>query len=228
MPQTNQMWLELLLLNNYENENLLYYTTTYSYRDEIGIEKRNPDRNVNKSFPMFEWECTGDFNKLLNIINGKLISLDYETIKEIEYETICKDFNISIIDDNIEKQLNKYYNSQVVLITYFPERTNPFWNMAYDENKKAFKKVDVIIDGQECGGAAERSCDIDLQRNRFYSIEDGKYCQKLFDEFGKDRVINELEYYLKLNFIPRIGMGWGLTRLINSRKKLINNNYELV
>ena len=219
MPQTNQMWLELYLLQNYV-ENMCH-TVTYSFRDEINIEDRDKDRTVNKSFVMFEWEAKGNYQFLLDTIEKLVKSIGFKTITHVNYEAVCREFGVTIIDDFIEKQLNKYYDADVVLLKYFPERTNPFWNMDFDDQFHLYKKVDVIINGEECGGGAQRSTDKMLQHARFYSIEDGKYSQKLFNEFGENRVKNELDFYLSLKFVERVGMGWGLSRLV---KAFLNNN----
>jgi hypothetical protein len=76
-----------------------------------------------------------------------------------------------------------------------------------------FNKVDVILYGQETIGSAERSCDVEEMRKMFYTIEDGKYSEKLFELFGKERVEAELEDFLSMNFFERFGWGCGLTRL---------------
>jgi hypothetical protein len=62
-------------------------------------------------------------------------------------------------------------------------------------------------------GSAERSCDVEQMRDIFFAIEDGKYVEKLFELFGYDRVIEELNEFLSHNFIQRSGGGIGLTRL---------------
>ena len=41
----------------------------------------------------------------------------------------------------------------------------------------------------------------------------------LFDKFGKERVLDELEEFLNLNFFNRSGGGIGISRLIRSLKK---------
>ena len=53
-------------------------------------------------------------------------------------------------------------------------------------------------------------------RNTFHSIEEGKYAQRLFDMFGKERVEAELEEFLKFDFFPRSGGGIGITRMIRA------------
>jgi len=84
------------------------------------------------------------------------------------------------------------------------------------------KKIDVILCGQETIGSAERSCDVEQMRKTFYSIEGGKYAEKLFDLFSHNRVIEELNEFLSYNFIPRVGAGIGITRLIRAMK-IINS-----
>ena len=54
---------------------------------------------------------------------------------------------------------------------------------------------------------------------RFKTISDGGYAQILYDKFGKERVTNELEEFLKHKFITRSGGGIGITRLISSMLK---------
>ncbi len=80
------------------------------------------------------------------------------------------------------------------------------------------KKIDVILCGQETIGSAERSCDVEQMRKTFYSIEGGKYAEKLFDLFSHNRVMDELNEFLSYNFIPRVGAGVGITRLIRAMK----------
>ena len=83
-----------------------------------------------------------------------------------------------------------------------------------------YKKVDIILYGQETIGSAERSCDVEGMRKMFYTIEDGGYCQKLFDLFGKERVERELEEFLSHDFFPRFGGGIGMTRLARAYELL--------
>jgi len=42
------------------------------------------------------------------------------------------------------------------------------------------------------------------------------YAKLLYAQFGKERVEAELEDFLALDFIPRVGGGIGLTRLIHA------------
>jgi len=66
---------------------------------------------------------------------------------------------------------------------------------------------------------AEREDDKEMMKTRFETIMDGKYKEKLYELFGEERTNKELEDYLNLNFIERIGGGIGVTRLIRSMKK---------
>ena len=77
----------------------------------------------------------------------------------------------------------------------------------------------------ETFGSAEREVDKDVMRNKFETIMEGSYKNKLFELFGEERTRAELEEYLELNFIKRSGCGIGVTRLMISMKKegLLNN-----
>ena len=92
--------------------------------------------------------------------------------------------------------------SELISLQHFPLRTNPFWNMKHGTNG-IFNKVDVILYGQETIGSAERSCDVEKMREMFYTIENGGYCAKLFELFGKERVEKELEEFLSMEFFLR-------------------------
>ena len=53
----------------------------------------------------------------------------------------------------------------------------------------------------------------------FKSISNGEYSQLLFDLFGKERVLRELETYFLHNMIPRYGGAFGVTRLARAMKQ---------
>ena len=95
--------------------------------------------------------------------------------------------------------------------------------MKQDENSKVegghAKKIDVIINGIETIGSAQRSTDINEMRRQFYEISDGQYANILFSNFTKERVENELNEFLKFNFFERSGGGIGITRLIKVMKE---------
>ena len=106
---------------------------------------------------------------------------------------------------------------QVVFCQEFPTYTSPFWNMKKKGDNYAHK-IDVIINGNETIGSAERSSSVKEMAKEFYTISGGKYAQKLFDLFGRDRVEKELSEFLSLDFFPRVGGGIGLTRMIDAVK----------
>ena len=81
-------------------------------------------------------------------------------------------------------------------------------------------KCDVIIDGKETIGSAERSCDIEAMKEEFYTISEGGYSNLLFDLFGKERVEAELDEFFQHDFIPRFGGGIGMTRIISALRTL--------
>jgi aspartyl/asparaginyl-tRNA synthetase len=114
----------------------------------------------------------------------------------------------------------------VVSLQHFPLRSNPFWNMFHKGNG-IFAKVDVILYGQETIGSAQRSTNVEEMKHNFYNIEDGKYCAKLFELFGKERVEKELEEFLKFEFFERFGGGIGMTRLARAYELMKQGKLEL-
>ena len=50
----------------------------------------------------------------------------------------------------------------------------------------------------------------------FSDISEGGYASLLYDLFGKKRVDDELDEFLRNDFVPRYGGGIGVTRLINA------------
>ncbi|HSX46623.1 MAG TPA: amino acid--tRNA ligase-related protein, partial [Patescibacteria group bacterium] len=101
----------------------------------------------------------------------------------------------------------------------FPVYTSPFWNMKKKDNDYAHK-IDVILQGNETIGSAERSTSVKDMAKSFYTISGGKYANKLFELFGRDRVEKELSEFLSLDFFPRSGGGIGMTRLVDAVKAL--------
>jgi len=77
-------------------------------------------------------------------------------------------------------------------------------------------KIDAILYGMETVGSAERSCNPDEMREMFHTISNGQYAQLLFDHFGKERVLKELDEFLSLDFFPRFGGGIGVNRLMRA------------
>lgn len=205
LPQTGQMWLEIELLKNPEVPGVFCVSTSY----------RNEPRPIigrhEKIFPMFEFEAKGDLNALRQIEKELLEHLGFDTPKILDYEEVCKHYAISEIDAEHELKMQKEFGDSISLEN-FPIRTSPFWNMKQGE-PGIFKKIDVILHGMETIGSAERATNVEEMRNLFYTISDGQYAKLLFNAFGKERVVKELEEFLSLPMFPRFGGGIGVTRI---------------
>ena len=213
LPQTGQMWLEYELLTAPDLPGVFCVST--SYRNE---PKPVPGRHK-LIFPMFEFELKGGVEELKEFEKELLDYLGFDKSK-FSYKTYdqLKDFyKTKELTHQHENKMREDFG-QVVFCQDFPVYTSPFWNMKKKGSSHAHK-IDVIIEGNETIGSAERSSSVDEMRQEFYTISDGKYAQKLFDLFGQDRVEAELNQFLELNFFPRSGGGIGLTRLIDAIKK---------
>lgn len=207
LPQTGQMWLEHELLQD-NNQNGFFCLST-SYRNE----KEPKEGRHNLIFPMFEFELIGGMKDLERLEIELLSYLGFKDIYFINYEDACYKYDVSIIDADIENKMALDFGNAIFL-KHFPERSNPFWNMK--RHKNTSNKIDVLLHGVETIGSAERSCDTEQMLHSFYTIENGAYAQKIFNLFGKERVISELDEFLKNKFIIRSGGGIGITRLIKA------------
>ncbi len=211
LPQTGQMWLEYELLTRPDVPGVFCVSTSYRHEPHP-VEGRHKI-----VFPMFEFESRGDVNDLQQLMAEMLEHLGYgsrESFKRINYRDAMRTYNTKEIDHEHEKQLCEDYG-RAVFLEKFPEHTSPFWNMKRAKDGTSHK-IDVIIDGMETFGTAERSSNPVEMREAFHTISDGGYANLLYDLFGKERVEAELEEFLSHNFVPRYGGGIGVTRLVSS------------
>lgn len=210
LPQTGQMWLEIELLKNPKLPGVICQTT--SYRNEpFPIPGRH-----DKIFPMFEFESHGDMNELRKTELELLKFLGFNTPVDCLYEDVCQRYGIREIKSDNELTLQQDYGN-AILLQKFPVRTDPFWNMKHDSNG-IFSKIDVILYGMETIGSAERSTNVAEMRDYFFNISEGQYAKLLFNAFGKERVVKELDEYLALPMFPRFGAGIGVTRLARAMR----------
>ena len=211
LPQTGQMWLEYELLKNPTLKGVFCVST--SYRNEPNpVEGRHQ-----KIFPMFEFESHGGIDDLMDMEDELLGFLGFgDEFHKIKYDAASFKYKADELGYDEEEALCKDFGT-CTFLTHFPQRTHPFWNMKQnEEDKNLFNKVDVIMHGQETIGSAERAVDVDEMYDNFHTISDGEYAGLLFNHFGKKRVEDELEQYLKHDFFPRFGGGIGVTRMVRA------------
>ena len=213
LPQTGQMWLENVLLDNPDYEGAFCLST--SYRNEPNPVPGRHDL----IFPMFEFESKGSMIDLQNMQNDLLDHLGFEKTDgeypEGDYLDVCEKYGVDELNNDHELQLEKDYGP-VFFLKNFPFSTSPFWNMKADFTTQNSNKIDVILHGIETIGSAERSCDPEEMRELFYTISDGQYKDILYKEFTKERVDEELDKFLDREFFPRYGGGIGVTRMIRA------------
>ncbi len=218
LPQTGQMWLEYELLKNPGLPGVFCITT--SYRNE---PNPIPGRHV-PVFPMFEFEAAGDINVLRKMEAELLDHLGFNKPAYKDYEEMCAKYDTDILSAQHELLMQADFGN-VISLENFPLRTHPFWNMKRQQNK-IFNKIDVLLYGMETIGSAEREVDTKAMYEHFMTISKSQYAQLLFNAFGKERVMSELEEYLALPMFERFGGGIGLTRLARAMElaELFNNS----
>jgi len=208
LPQTGQVSLEDHFLRYPEEEGVFCLTT--SYRDEP-----NPiDGWHDKIFPIFEFETHGNMEDLIELEFELVDYLGFDAEpKTIDYEDLCKMYDTNLIGPEHEKEI-PYTFSNVAAIKNFPARSNPYFNVRRkQEEPNIYKKADLILHGKETIGSAERAVDIEQMREDFSKFKDGQYRKFLVEEFGKMRVMEEIENYLSQDFIERCSGSIGITRL---------------
>jgi aspartyl/asparaginyl-tRNA synthetase len=210
LPQTGQMWLEVELLKNPELPGL--FCTTTSYRNEP-----NPQPGRHETiFPMFEFETHGSFEDMLELERELVDYLGFGSAGSIpqgRWDDMANRYHVEDIDSETELRIGQEFGP-AFLLTHFPYKTSPFWNMK--KSGDVAQKCDVLLHGVETIGSAERSCNVEEMRHLFHTISNGAYAKTLFDTFGKERVEKELEEFLNLDFFPRFGGGIGVTRMIRA------------
>ena len=210
LPQTGQMHLELELLKNPSYQGVFCLTT--SYRNE---SNPIPGRHLLTPY-LFEFEAKGDMEDLKKMETEILEYMGFDKPKTINYDDLAAKYGVSTLENEHEERMCKE-EAEAILLQNFPTRTNPYWNMKYAGND-IFRKVDVILDGMETMGSAERSCNKEEMEQFFYSVENGEYAKTLFEKTDKERVLKELHEYLSLDFFPRYGAGIGIYRLCSAMR----------
>lgn len=205
LPQTGQMWLEYELLKNPSKDG--FFCVSTSYRQEPNIIEGRHDL----IFPMFEFEFPGTVDDLETMERELVKHLGWEEeVDAKDYEEWCSWFGTEDLTHEHEGQMDG-----PSMIKNFPNETSPFWNMKQNGDGTA-AKIDVILGGMETIGSAERSSNPQEMREMFCTISGGMYANLLYTTFGRERVNKELDEFLSLDFIPRVGGGIGLTRLISA------------
>jgi len=249
-PQTGQLQLERELQYFIENGYGYlfeqgkcngFYALNYSYRNEDHEDplEDDPEKGITaryrRQFPMFEVELTCNFEGLIKFIAGLLKHLGFPVhlAKRGTWVETAKRLGVKDIDREAELRIGK--ETPIYFLTHFPleatdgfESTDPFWNMSRDpENPKLTLKVDVIVNGEETFGCAERSCDVEDMKKRFFTQGNGEYHKLLFKiagngliSEGSRKVGAELADYWSRPLITRSGFGMGWTRLVRAMKNL--------
>ena len=210
LPQTGQMWLEAEILQNPGVPGVFCITT--SYRNEpFPIPGRH-----DKIFPMFEFESRGGMDEMKKIEAELLAHLGFSAPISKTYTELCAKYGVDELCAQTELKMQSDFGN-VISLEHFPQHTHPFWNMKHGKDG-VFNKVDVLLYGMETIGSAERSTNVQEMRENFFTLSDGQYAKLLFNAFGEERVLQELDEYLALPMFERFGGGIGVTRLARAMK----------
>ena len=222
LPQTGQMWLEYELLKNPNAKG--FFCVSTSYRNEPNPVAGRHD----KIFPMFEFEMPGGMDAMIEMEKELLDHLGFNKFynqrpyPEGDYMAVANKYGVKDLEHEHEQALREEYGP-VFFLKNFPNYSSPFWNMKQDNETTveggSAKKVDVILNGMETIGSAQRSADPNEMRKQFHTISEGGYANILFSNFTKERVEKELDEFLSFNFFERSGGGIGLTRMIRALKE---------
>jgi aspartyl/asparaginyl-tRNA synthetase len=212
LPQTSQMWLEYELLTNPIVNGYFSVCTSYGY-------KSNPISGRDALIcPIFDFVMRGDMDALEELETDLLNYLGYNTccvFAKENYIDLSNKYDTEYISHDEER---KIYNDHgpVLFLKNFPEHTNPFWNICRNYNTKTVNKIEVILSGINTICSSEKSCNPNDMLKRFNTLSNGQYAQILYDKFGKARVDDEFNAFVKHRFIVRSGGGIDITRLIRS------------
>jgi len=214
LPQTGQMWLEYELLSKPDIAPG-FYCLTSSYRNE---KNPIPGRH-DLIFPLFEFESFGTMADLQKMETELLEFLGFvkkDSYPEGDYTEVAKEYKTETLEAEHETRMRQEHGP-VFFLKNFPVHTSPFFNMRMEQDEKlgyVARKIDVILEGMETIGSAERADDPVVMRKMFETISNGEYAGLLYQKFGKERVEAELDAFLSHKFCKRFGGGIGVTRLL--------------
>lgn len=225
LPQTSQMHMEWNVMSDGVDSDIPgYMHVTTSYRDE---GRPVPMRHASV-FKMFEFEkraapgadCAGAMAELNRTVRGFLNNFGVrdDMIDEVTYEDACNRLGVRAIGDREETLLTMAREDRpVVMLTYFPERSDPYWNMArLPDFPDIAYKIDTLGAGLEMIGAAVRGVDAMAMRARFNAVSGGKVAQRLYaiDQGKAEEELAETLRMVHENPVMRYGGGMGIWRVM--------------
>lgn len=177
---------------------------------------------------MFEFVFGGALDDLAELLEDLLCAfgVSEQHMARMTYAQAAERFDTGEVVDRkevthaAEEAMYTDGGLQACLVTDFPERTSPFWNMARDPQTGLARKIDVVMAQQVMGGA-QCSRSPEEMRRLFETMQGGLYAETLRERCGKQFVDQELDDYLALPVhIVRSGCGVGLARLVQSLQRM--------
>lgn len=211
LNRQNELCLDNYLLKQPEEKGCFCLSKSYESKNEGDINEKI----------LFEFEINGSLDELRKI---KMELLDYLGFNMAEYENIrldlnypicdyykiCKKYGVEELKQEHEKQIEKDFG-KILFLEKFPEKST-------SSDKNDGKKIDVIIHGQKTISSSESIIDKELIRENFKTIYNGKYANKLYEEFTKEKVDSELDKYLDFDLFVRSGGKISMSGIIHALK----------
>jgi hypothetical protein len=138
---------------------------------------------------------------------------------QLTYDDVTTHFAAPDINESIETQIGQEW--PCCIITDFPERSDPFWNVKRIGGEPArgcFAQFELFARGHRVVSSAELSCNPTEMRDRFENMQGGEFKKgvlgKLRDEFSA-----RFDQYLRNKFKPISGGTIDIIKLANALKK---------
>jgi len=224
LPQSEQMGLEnRLMLEGKATDADGYFSMSTSHRDE---EDLGAGRRL-RVFPILEVEKWGNFSDLLAWQAEFLMHMGFEDPIVVDYREYARFKGVTYLNNDDERALAVDVGPVVQLINHPAGEDDhgdswPFFNMRWENDSDGVyaRKCDVIIDGVETFGSAERETCPQTMLEQFHRSVNGRYAARLFRDMGEKVIMDELNEYLALfnaedaDANERFGMGVGWTRFM--------------
>lgn len=176
------------------------------------------------------YQCT-----LLGPVHELLMQQEFGNVLSLEifpertwpfWNTRCQENEIKYHVGSMEQQREaiKYQNLQEQV-----EKIKQDGNAFVCLQDKSYNQMEILLYGKRAVVSSERCTDPKSLEERFYRYADRIYSLSLFNQYGKDKINQELENFLALPMEPYFGGTIHLNVLMRAMRfaNLLNNNQKI-